>query len=96
MSSILDFNITKLADDSGLLYASPYPDYFVAQVLNTLMVSPFLSKMSCDRDGDPWSPQGYDGWKRGKQKHTIKPANEVTSIQYSPVLKGHFFLLVLS
>lgn len=64
---ILGFSISSMAADRGLTQISPYPEYFVAQVLNRLMVSPFLSDSSCDRKAAPWVPQGYDGWKRGIQ-----------------------------
>ncbi|VDI36462.1 Hypothetical predicted protein, partial [Mytilus galloprovincialis] len=61
---VKDFSISTFADDKGLTHVSPYPDYFVAQVLDTLMVSPFMSELSCDWDASPWTPPGHDGWKR--------------------------------
>ncbi|XP_076085495.1 uncharacterized protein LOC143056292 [Mytilus galloprovincialis] len=61
---VKDFSISTFADDKGLTHVSPYPDYFVAQVLDTLMVSPFMSELSCERDASPWTPPGHDGWKR--------------------------------
>ncbi|CAG2190131.1 unnamed protein product [Mytilus edulis] len=61
---VKDFSISTFADDKGLTHVSPYPDYFVAQVLDTLMVSPFMNELSCDRDASPWTPPGHDGWKR--------------------------------
>ena len=62
---------------SGLTHVSPYPDYFVAQVLNYLMVSPFMSDKSCDRHVSPWTPQGYDGWKRGNQVICYKKTSDL-------------------